>query len=37
VPCIVEGLQLVAVKSVLAIRRDMERHARRCDENQYTY
>ncbi|MFZ1130392.1 MAG: hypothetical protein WBV31_17460 [Terriglobales bacterium] len=36
VASVVQGLEFIAVKSVLAIGRDVEGHTRRCDENQYT-
>jgi hypothetical protein len=33
---IVEGLQLIAVKTILAIRRDVEHHTPRRDQNHRT-
>src|SRR5215471_14519789 len=34
---IIEGLQLIAMKSILAIRRNVENQKQRCDQNQYAH
>jgi hypothetical protein len=35
VASVIESLQLIAVKSVLAIGHDVKRQTQRCDENQH--